>query len=150
MPKTDFEGLLTATETMRVPFHDVDPANVVWHGRYFKYFEEARRTLLEELDYDYATMLDSGFIWPVVDASVRFVRPLRLDQRFTVTAALKEWDLRMLIAYRIRDLDGTLLTKGQTVQVPLDAKTMELYVGTPESLRQRVEARLARGEEGRD
>lgn len=150
MSKTDFAGLLTATETMRVPFHDVDPANVVWHGRYFKYFEEARRTLLEEIDYGYSTMMDSGFIWPVVDASVRYVRPLRLDQRFTVTAALKEWDLRMLIVYRIRDLDGTLFTKGQTVQVPIDSKTMELCVGTPDELRQRIEKRLARGVQGRD
>ncbi len=145
MPKTDFAGCLTATETMRVPFHDVDPANVVWHGRYFKYFEEVRRTLLEELDYSYATMMDSGYIWPVVDANVRYVRPLSLDQRFTVTAALKEWELRMVIDYRIRDLDGTLFTKGRTVQVPIDANTMELYVGTPDELMQRIEKRIAAG-----
>lgn len=145
MPKTDFAGCLTATETMRVPFHDVDPANVVWHGRYFKYFEEARRTLLEELDYSYVTMMDSGYIWPVVDANVRYVRALRLDQRFTVTAALKEWELRLVIAYRIRDLDGNLMTKGQTVQVPIDSKTMELYLGTPDEMLQRIEKRLAAG-----
>lgn len=145
MPKNDFAGCLTATEAMRVPFHDVDPANVVWHGRYFKYFEEARRTLMEELDYSYATMMNSGYIWPVVDASVRFVRPLLLDQRFTVTAALREWELRMVIDYRVRDLEGSLLTKGRTVQVPVDSKTMELYIGTPDELQQKVESRLARG-----
>jgi YbgC/YbaW family acyl-CoA thioester hydrolase len=101
MRKTDFAGCLTATETMRVPFHDVDPANVVWHGRYFKYFEEARRTLMEELGYSYAAMMDSGFVWPVVDANVRYVRPLTLDQRFTVTAALREWgDAGTVVATR--------------------------------------------------
>ncbi len=145
MPKTDFAGCLTATETMRVPFHDVDPASVVWHGRYFKYFEEARRTLLEELDYSYLTMMDSGYIWPVVDANIRYVRPLRLDQRFTVTAALKEWELRLVIAYQIHDLDGTLFTKGQTVQVPVDAKTLELCIGTPAEFLNRIEKRLAAG-----
>ena len=144
MPKTDFAGCLTATETMRVPFHDVDPAHVVWHGRYFKYFEEARRALLEELDYSYSTMMNSGFVWPVVDASVRYVRPMVLDQRFTVTAALREWELRMVIDYRIRDLDGTLFTKGRTVQVPVDAKTRELFVGTPDELLSRIERRLSR------
>jgi len=145
MPKTDFAGCLTATETMRVPFHDVDPASVVWHGRYFKYFEEARRTLLEELDYSYVTMMDSGYIWPVVDANVRYVRALRLDQHFTVTAALREWELRLVIAYQIRDLDGILMTKGQTVQVPIDAKTMELCLGTPDEFLKRIEKRLAAG-----
>lgn len=145
MPKNNFAGCLTASETMRVPFHDVDPANVVWHGRYFKYFEESRRTLLEELDYSYGAMMDSGYIWPVVDANVRYVRPLRLDQRFIVTAALREWELRLVVDYRIHDLEGTLFTKGRTVQVPIDAKTMELYLGTPDELLQKIERRLAKG-----
>lgn len=145
MPKTDFAGCLTASETMRVPFHDVDPANVVWHGRYFKYFEEVRRTLLEELDYGYGAMMDSGYLWPVVDASIRYVRPLLLDQRFTVTAALREWELRMVVDYRIRDLGGTLFTKGRTIQVPVDSTSMELYVGTPDALLEKIERRLEKG-----
>jgi len=145
MPKTEFAGCLTVTDSMRVPFYDVDPANVVWHGRYFKYFEDVRRTLLEELDYSYGAMMDSGYIWPVVDANVRYVRPLVLDQRFTVTAAMREWELRLVIDYRIRDLDGNLYTKGRTVQVPIDSKTMELYLGTPDELLQKIERRLAKG-----
>ena len=144
MPKTDFAGCLSATETMRVPFHDADPANVVWHGRYLKYFEEARRSLFEDIGYGYTEMLESGYLWPVIDASVRYVRPLRVDQRFTVTAALREWELRIVVEYRIRDLEGTVMTKGRTVQVPLDAETMELRIGTPELLMQKIEQRLAR------
>lgn len=145
MRKTDFAGCVTATESMRVPFHDVDSANVVWHGRYFKYFEEVRRTLMEDLDYSYAAMMESGYVWPVVDANVRYVRPLTLDQRFTVTAALREWELRLVIDYRICDLGGMEFTRGRTVQVPLDSKTLELYMGTPDLLLQRVEQRLAKG-----
>lgn len=142
MAKVDFNSGLTASETLRVPFHDVDPANVVWHGRYFKYFEEVRRTLLEDLDYSYASMMASGFIWPVVDASIRFVRPLELDQRFTVMACLVEWELRLVVEYRIYSEDGTLHTKGRTVQVPVDATTRELLIGSPRLLIERVENRL--------
>lgn len=142
MSKADFSNGLTASETMRVPFHDVDPANVVWHGRYFKYFEEVRRTLLEELDYSYASMMESGYIWPVVDASVRYVRPLELDQRFTVTACIVEWELRLVVEYRIHSEDGILHTKGRTVQVPVDATTRELLIGSPAILIERIEKRL--------
>ena len=142
MSKADFSNGLTASETMRVPFHDVDPANVVWHGRYFKYFEEVRRTLLEELDYSYASMMESGYIWPVVDASVRYVRPLELDQRFTVTACIVEWELRLVVEYRIHSVDGVLHTKGRTVQVPVDATTRELLIGSPGILIERIEKRL--------
>jgi acyl-CoA thioester hydrolase len=142
MPKTNFSNGLTAAETMRVPFHDVDPANVVWHGRYFKYFEEVRRTLLEDLDYSYQSMMDSGYIWPVVDANVRYLRPLELDQRFTVTACLVEWELRLVVEYRIHGEGGTLYTKGRTVQVPVDAATRELVIGSPAVLIERIEKRL--------
>jgi len=34
----EFPDKLTAVITLRVPFHDVDSARVVWHGHYFKYF----------------------------------------------------------------------------------------------------------------
>jgi acyl-CoA thioester hydrolase len=142
MAKADFSNGLTASETMRVPFHDVDPANVVWHGRYFKYFEEVRRTLLEKLDYSYASMMDSGYIWPVVDANVRYVRPLELDQRFIVSACIVEWELRLVVEYRIHDEDGILYTKGRTVQVPVDATTRELLIGSPKILIDRIEAQL--------
>jgi len=142
MSKIDFSNGLTASETLRVPFHDVDPANVVWHGRYFKYFEEARRTLLEELDYSYVSMVASGCVWPVVDASVRYVRPLKLDQRFTVTACIVEWEIRLVVEYRIHGENGTLYTKARTVQVPVNVTTQELLFGSPSILIDRIEKRL--------
>ena len=142
MQKGNFRDLLTATATMRVPFHDVDPANVVWHGRYFKYFEEARRTLFDDLQYSYHAMMESGYIWPVVDANIRYVRPLLLDQQFEVTATIVEWELRIVVNYRINDANGVLCTKGRTVQVPLDATTLELCIGTPAIWQQKIEQRL--------
>ncbi len=142
MLKTDFSSGITASETLRVPFHDVDPADVVWHGRYFKYFEEVRRTLLEDLDYSYASMMESGYVWPVVDTNVRYVRPLELDQRFTVTACIVEWELRLVIDYRIHGEDGTLYTKARTIQVPVDATTRELLIGSPRALVDKIEKRL--------
>jgi acyl-CoA thioester hydrolase len=142
MSKADFSNGLTASESMRVPFHDVDPAGVVWHGRYFKYFEQVRRTLLEDLDYSYESMMASGYIWPVVDASVRFVRPLQLVQTFKVSACIVEWELRLVVEYRIHGEDDILYTKARTVQVPVDATTRELLIGSPRKLIERIEQRL--------
>ena len=34
-----------------IPFHDIDPMGVVWHGNYFRYFEIAREALLNQIDY---------------------------------------------------------------------------------------------------
>ena len=142
MIKTDFSKCLTATEKMRVPFHDIDPAGVAWHGRYFKYFEAVRCLLFEDLDYSYQGMMDSGVLWPVVDTSVRYVKPLVLDQRFRVTACLREWELRLVVDYKIEGEDGSVHTKARTVQVPVDGETLELRIGSPDFLIETVENRL--------
>lgn len=36
------KGVLQAEIELQVPFFDVDMMEVVWHGHYVKYFEEAR------------------------------------------------------------------------------------------------------------
>jgi acyl-CoA thioester hydrolase len=142
MIRTDFTNCLTACEEMKVPFHDMDPAEVVWHGRYFKYFEAVRCKLLEDLEYSYAEMMSSGYVWPVVDTRVRFVRPLVLDQKFTVFAALREWEMRLVVDYKILGEDGTLHTKGRTVQVPINVKTRELRLGSPDVFITKVQKKI--------
>ena len=142
--KTDFSNCLTASIDIRVPFFDLDPAGVAWHGRYLQYFELARCELLESIDYSYERMMDSGFLWPVADTSVRYVRPLTLNQTALVTACLREWELRLVIDYKIEGEDGTVYTKARTIQVPVHAETLELTLGSPQELIDNVEDRLGR------
>ena len=62
---------------VEVPFYDVDAMGVAWHGHYIKYFERARCRLLQTFDYDYPRMQESGYLWPVVELRVKYVRPAR-------------------------------------------------------------------------
>lgn len=142
MMRTDFSNCLTATEPVRVPFHDIDPAGVVWHGRYFKYFEAARSKLLDTIQYSYQQMVDSGFVWPIVETMVRFVHPLTLNQHYTVTACLREWELRLVVDYKIEDAGARLCTKGRTIQVPVGVLDHELRIGSPDILIENVRKRL--------
>ena len=146
MIKTDFSKCLTATADVQIPFYDLDPAGVAWHGRYFQYFELARCALYEGFDYSYVEMEESGYLWPVADTEVRYVRPLLLDQQVRVTACLREWELRLVVDYKIEDADGVLYTKARTIQVPVNAETHELTLGSPQVLIDNVERRL--GEAG--
>ncbi|NIL94177.1 MAG: acyl-CoA thioesterase [Woeseiaceae bacterium] len=125
---------MTAEVLVRVPFFDLDPAGVAWHGRYFQYLELARCTLFEGFNYSYDEMEESGYLWPVADTTVRYVRPLTLNQEVRVTACLREWELRLVVDYKIEDDDGVLYTKARTVQVPVDATTHELTLGSPQKL----------------
>ena len=138
----NFSNYITASENFRIPFHDVDPAGVAWHGRYFKYFESVRSILLDEIDYSYEGMMASGFVWPVVETAVRYVSPLRLNQGACITACLREWEMRLVIDYRIENEQGVVCTRACTIQVPVDAETEELTLGSPEILIRNVESRL--------
>ncbi len=66
---------LAASVDVEVPFHDVDAMNVAWHGHYVKYFEIARCALLRRFDYDYPQMQASGYLWPIVDCHLKYIRP---------------------------------------------------------------------------
>lgn len=135
---------LAASVEVEVPFHDVDAMNVAWHGHYVKYFEIARCALLRRFDYDYPQMMASGYMWPVVDCHLRYVRPALYGQRLIVTATLLEYENRLRIGYEIRDAaSGERLTRGSTVQVAVDAATRELQFVSPPIVFSNVEKACA-------
>ena len=134
---------LSASVDLTVPFHDADPVGVAWHGNYFRYFDHARCALLDTIGYGYRQMLDSGFYWPIVKASVKYIRALPFDSHITATARLLEWDYRLKIGYEIVDREGQRTTTGQTMQVAVSAATGEMHIGAPAALRDRLRAYLS-------
>lgn len=122
----------SAQVQVQVPFHDLDPAGIVWHGHYAKYFELARCALLESFDYNYPQMAASGYSWPVIDLRVRYIRPVLFAQQLNVSASLLEWHFRLRIGYRITDAaTGERLTEGATVQVAVDLETRRMCLPSP-------------------
>lgn len=124
----------SAEVQVKIPFHDVDPVGIVWHGHYAKYFEIARCALLEGFGYNYDQMLESGFAWPVIDMHLRYVKPARFGQDIRVTATLVEWEHRLKIDYRVRDENGARMCKGSTVQVAVSIATREMCLRSPDVL----------------
>ncbi len=130
---------LSVEVTLSPAFHDCDAMEVVWHGNYFKYFEIARCALLQRHDYDYPQMRDSGYLWPVVDARVKYIRPLLYGQALRVRATITEWENRLKIAYEILDVgSGATLTRAHTIQVAVDAATNEMLYLCPPVLWERL------------
>ena len=68
------DAILSAEIEIEVPFNDLDPMGVVWHGNYLAYLERARSALLTKLGYDYEEMVESGFAWPIPAASANASR----------------------------------------------------------------------------
>ena len=120
---------------LKPAFHDLDPLDMVWHGNYVKYLEIARCALLSHINYDYLEMKASGFIWPVVDMRLKYIRPITYGRTIVIACAVVEWEHRLKISYHITDKEtGLLLHKAYTVQVALDACSQEMLFQTPKIL----------------
>ncbi len=114
------EKKLSISLDHEVAFYDVDSYRIAWHGSYVKYFEIARCKLLELIDFTYNDMEKSGYFFPIIDLNVKYVRPLKFGQKFTITATLIEWENRLTIQYLIEDKNtGERITKGRTSQVAI-------------------------------
>ena len=138
--------MISAETEITAQFYDLDAMQVVWHGNYVRFFEQARGVLLDKIDYNYPEMERSGYLWPIVDMRVKFVRPVRYQQKIRVEATLVEYENRLKITYLCRDAaSGEVLTKAHTIQLAVTAATQELNLESPSVLREKIERVLCAG-----
>ena len=129
-----------AEAEITIEFNELDPMRIVWHANYFNYFEVARRTLLQKLNYDYYQMEESGYVFPVIEISAKYLASLRYKDRAIVKAILIEYENRLMIRYEIRNAQtGELTTKGVSSQMAIDIKKGESCFVCPKILIDKVE-----------
>jgi acyl-CoA thioester hydrolase len=137
-------GVFAVETDVTVPFFDVDPMNVVWHGHYVKYLELSRCALLDAIGYGYDAMLASGYAWPVIDLQLRYMHPAVFGQRLRARAELVEWENRLKVHYLITDAaSGKRLTRASSVQVAVRLDTREMQLVSPAPLLDAVREVLA-------
>lgn len=103
-----------------VRYAETDMMGVVYHGSYLPWFEIGRTTLLKEQGLPYRQLEAEGFFLPVLELSVKYVRPALYDDMITVVTSLEEKPiLRIRLSYEV--LRGeTLLATAQTVHAFID------------------------------
>ncbi|EJN09283.1 thioesterase family protein [Herbaspirillum sp. YR522] len=117
---------------VKIQFYDLDPMDIVWHGNYVKYLEDARCALLDQIDYNYTTMKESGYAWPIIEMNLRYVQPAVFGQRVRVRAAIVEWEHRLRIDYLLSDAhSGQRLTRATTSQVAVRIDTRDMCFVSP-------------------
>jgi len=135
--------MISADISVKCQFYDLDPMGIVWHGNYARFFEQARCALLDKIDFNYEQMIESGFVWPIVDMRIKYVRSIRFAQEVVVNASLAEYENRLKINYLIADqATGEKLTQGFTIQVAIDKDSEEMLFQSPPILSRKVEALL--------
>ena len=128
------------TINIKVPFYDVDSMQVVWHGNYVKYLEDARCNLLEKIGYSYEKMRESGYMYPVATMKIKYIKPSIFNQEITITAILKEYETCLIIKYIVKDAKtGEKISTAETMQIAVDMKTLESVYEPSEMLISSVE-----------
>jgi len=131
--------MISAEIEIKAPFYDVDAMGIVFHGNYVKYLEDARCALLDEIGYDYATMVESGYVWPVVGMSIKYISPIRFKQVVKVRVTLVEYENRIKMKYTLSDAKtGKKIAKAETTQMAMDVGTNEALYFSPQILLDKV------------
>jgi acyl-CoA thioester hydrolase len=121
---------------MKVPFHDLDPMQVVWHGNYFKYFDVVRFGLFKSVGidlYDYLT--DRQLVFPLTRSSIKHIVPLRFDDPFICRATVTEARYKIAMNFEIRRPgSGEVCTRGTGEQVAVKLPDMALEFEIPSEI----------------
>ncbi|MGF1724717.1 acyl-CoA thioesterase [Photobacterium nomapromontoriensis] len=129
---TEKQSVLRADVTLVSSFQDADPMGIVYHGNYFRFFEEARRVLMEKIQYSYRDMQISGYVWPVIDARVKYIKAIPYNHKIQVIATLTEWEHRLRVDYLVVDAKtGERMTTAYTVQVAVGIESEEMCFVSP-------------------
>lgn len=128
--KKSCEVLLT------VPFHDLDPMHIVWHGNYLKYFEIARSALFARSGVDlFSYFKRTNYLFPIVKTATKHVAPLEYLDEFICKATLVEAQYKIAVEYRIRLVkNNQLCARGRTEQVAVKYPEKEILFEIPEDI----------------
>ncbi|WP_264874412.1 acyl-CoA thioesterase [Vibrio agarivorans] len=133
--------MISANAFVTVAFQDCDPMQVVWHGNYYRYLEEARRALLEKIDFSYQEMALHGFAYPIVDTRMKFVSPAQHAHRLEITARLTEWENRLRMDFVVfNHTTGKVCVKAHTIQCAVQLNSQEMLLASPQCLLDKVAA----------
>ncbi len=121
---------------LSVPFHDLDPLRMVWHGNYFKYFDIARFKLFNEAGVDLQEYFKkTNFLFPIIKTSTKYIFSLKYNDEFVCKASVADARMKIVIDFEIRLAEnGMVCARGRSDQVAVKAPEMEMMLKIPDDV----------------
>jgi acyl-CoA thioester hydrolase len=109
-----------------VRFNEIDAYRVAWHGHYVAWMEIGRNALSGQFGLDADQLSAAGFLGPVVDLQLKYLRPARFNDQITIQTRLRPSETATLVfesvligpdsrklltgltSHALTDLDGVL------------------------------------------
>ncbi len=103
--------MLSSSTKIRVRYEETDQMGVVYHAKYFNWFEVARIQLLDEIGIPYKELEKEGYFLPVLSCSAIFKHPAHFDDRLIIMLEISLASLlRLKVAYEVWRKDLMIAT----------------------------------------
>ncbi|MGY6561843.1 MAG: acyl-CoA thioesterase [Luteibaculaceae bacterium] len=110
--------MFTATHTLRIRYAHTDKMGYCYYSRYAEFFEEARVEALRTLGVSYKELEDQGFLLPVSEYTIKYLKPAYYDELIRIkTSILEKPGVRITFFYETFNENGELLNKAHTTLV---------------------------------
>lgn len=140
--------LLEVEKEFRVEFYDVDSMDIAYHGNYVRFMEVGRCALLDEVGYNYISMRDDGYAFPVVDIKVRYMKSLKFNETAKIVSGVTEYENCLKLKYEIYNSKGELATRAESTQMAVRSDTGESLFVCPQIFIEKMKAAIKRFGEG--
>ncbi|MBR5763872.1 MAG: acyl-CoA thioesterase [Bacteroidaceae bacterium] len=113
---------LFAEKKIEIRFSEVDVMNVVWHGSYPLYFEDAREAFGAKYGLSYKRYMDERVFAPIVELDIKYKRPILYGMTPVVRIMYRPTEAaKIVFDYEIVDAEtNTVFATAHSVQVFMD------------------------------
>ena len=73
---------------LRVRYAETDQMGYCYYGNYAQYFEVARVEALRELGVNYKNIEDMGYLMPVLDFNIKYLKPAFYDEELKIVCRI--------------------------------------------------------------
>ena len=116
--------MLQGTIQYRVRYFDADPMGYCNNANYPKFYEMGRDELFREIGVPYTEVEKAGFMLPLADLHVRYIKPSKYDDLLTITTSVTEYPTaKIIFNYSIHNQHNELINEGYTTLVFVDILT---------------------------
>lgn len=94
--------MIETSSEVRVRYQETDAMGIVYHANYLSWFDVARIDMLDKLGVPYRDLESQGYLLPILEASLKYKKPAKFDDRLTVKLMIRELpSVRITIYYEV-------------------------------------------------
>ncbi len=110
---------------LRVRYGETDQMGYCYYGNYAQFFEVGRVEALREIGMSYKNLEDMGYMLPVSEYSVKYLRPAFYDELLDIITRIDEIrGAKITFVYEIRNEKNEIIANAKTDLVFVQKESM--------------------------